>query len=72
MLGALPEKHRRAILLRKLYCLSHKEIAKKMVKLIRSNKEDYSKDKIREFWRENFSAKENYSNFAFELKKIFE
>ncbi|WP_286235312.1 RNA polymerase sigma factor [Thalassotalea sediminis] len=29
-LNALPEKHRRAILLRKLYCLSHKEIAKKM------------------------------------------
>ncbi|WP_206485793.1 RNA polymerase sigma factor [Thalassotalea sp. G2M2-11] len=30
VLSALPEKHRRAILLRKLYCLSHKEIAKKM------------------------------------------
>lgn len=30
VLNALPEKHRRAILLRKLYCLSHKEIAKKM------------------------------------------
>ncbi len=30
ILSALPEKHRRAILLRKLYCLSHKEIAKKM------------------------------------------
>lgn len=30
VLGSLPEKNRRAILLRKLYCLSHKEIAKKM------------------------------------------
>ncbi|MBA6390894.1 RNA polymerase sigma factor [Colwellia sp. BRX10-3] len=30
VLSSLPEKHRRAILLRKLYCLSHKEIAKKM------------------------------------------
>lgn len=30
VLSALPEKNRRAILLRKLYCLSHKEIAKKM------------------------------------------
>jgi len=30
VLNSLPEKHRRAILLRKLYCLSHKEIAKKM------------------------------------------
>ena len=30
VLNALPEKNRRAILLRKLYCLSHKEIAKKM------------------------------------------
>jgi len=30
ILSALPEKNRRAILLRKLYCLSHKEIAKKM------------------------------------------
>ncbi len=30
LLNALPEKHRRAILLRKLYCLSHKEIASKM------------------------------------------
>lgn len=29
-LGALPEKHRRAILLRKFYGLSHKEIASKM------------------------------------------
>jgi RNA polymerase sigma-70 factor (ECF subfamily) len=30
ILNSLPEQHRRAILLRKLYCLSHKEIAKKM------------------------------------------
>ena len=30
VLSSLPEKNRRAILLRKLYCLSHKEIAKKM------------------------------------------
>ncbi len=30
VLNTLPEKHRRAILLRKLYCLTHKEIAKKM------------------------------------------
>ena len=30
ILSSLPEKNRRAILLRKLYCLSHKEIAKKM------------------------------------------
>jgi RNA polymerase sigma-70 factor (ECF subfamily) len=30
VLNALPEKHRRAILLRKLYCLNHKEIASKM------------------------------------------
>ena len=30
VLTSLPEKNRRAILLRKLYCLSHKEIAKKM------------------------------------------
>lgn len=30
LLSSLPEKNRRAILLRKLYCLSHKEIAKKM------------------------------------------
>lgn len=30
ILSLLPEKNRRAILLRKLYCLSHKEIAKKM------------------------------------------
>jgi RNA polymerase sigma-70 factor (ECF subfamily) len=30
VLNSLPEKNRRAILLRKLYCLSHKEIAKKM------------------------------------------
>ncbi len=30
VLDSLPEQHRRAILLRKLYCLSHKEIAKKM------------------------------------------
>jgi DNA-directed RNA polymerase specialized sigma24 family protein len=30
VLSSLPEKHRRAILLRKLYCLSHREIAKKM------------------------------------------
>jgi len=30
VLSALPEKNRRAILLRKLYSLSHKEIAKKM------------------------------------------
>lgn len=30
VLNSLPEKHRRAILLRKLYCLSHKEIASKM------------------------------------------
>lgn len=30
VLNSLPEKHRRAILLRKLYCLSHKEIANKM------------------------------------------
>jgi len=30
VLNSLPEKHRRAILLRKMYCLSHKEIAKKM------------------------------------------
>ncbi|MFT5851600.1 MAG: RNA polymerase sigma factor (sigma-70 family) [Colwellia sp.] len=30
VLSSLPEKQRRAILLRKLYCLSHKEIAKKM------------------------------------------
>jgi len=30
VLNSLPEKHRRAILLRKLYCLNHKEIAKKM------------------------------------------
>lgn len=30
VLNALPEKNRRAILLRKLYCLSYKEIAKKM------------------------------------------
>lgn len=29
-LSSLPENHRRAILLRKLYCLSHKEIANKM------------------------------------------
>lgn len=30
VLSSLPEKNRRAILLRKLYCLSHKEIANKM------------------------------------------
>lgn len=30
VLSSLPEKNRRAILLRKLYCLSYKEIAKKM------------------------------------------
>ncbi|ASP49363.1 RNA polymerase sigma factor [Cognaticolwellia beringensis] len=30
VLSSLPEKQRRAILLRKLYCLSHKEIANKM------------------------------------------
>ena len=30
VLSSLPEKNRRAILLRKFYCLSHKEIAKKM------------------------------------------
>jgi RNA polymerase sigma factor (sigma-70 family) len=30
VLSLLPEKNRRAILLRKLYCLSHKEIATKM------------------------------------------
>ena len=30
VLSSLPEKYRRAILLRKLYCLSHREIAKKM------------------------------------------
>jgi RNA polymerase sigma-70 factor (ECF subfamily) len=30
VLTSLPEKNRRAILLRKLYCLSYKEIAKKM------------------------------------------
>lgn len=30
VLNSLPEKNRRAILLRKLYCLSHKEIANKM------------------------------------------
>jgi len=30
VLNSLPEKNSRAILLRKLYCLSHKEIAKKM------------------------------------------
>lgn len=30
VLNSLPEKNRRAILLRKLYCLSHKEIAQKM------------------------------------------
>jgi len=30
VLSSLPERNRRAILLRKLYCLSHKEIAKKM------------------------------------------
>ena len=30
VLNTLPEKHRRAILLRKLYCLTHKEIAIKM------------------------------------------
>lgn len=30
VLSSLPEKSRRAILLRKLYCLSHKEIANKM------------------------------------------
>lgn len=30
VLSSLPEKNRRALLLRKLYCLSHKEIAKKM------------------------------------------
>ena len=30
VLSTLPENNRRAILLRKLYCLSHKEVAKKM------------------------------------------
>jgi RNA polymerase sigma factor (sigma-70 family) len=30
VLSSLPEKNRQSILLRKIYCLSHKEIAKKM------------------------------------------
>lgn len=46
------------------------EIAKKITKL-RSLKKNYNPEKIREFWQENFSAKNNYSNFAKEIKAYF-
>jgi RNA polymerase sigma-70 factor (ECF subfamily) len=43
ILNSLPEKHRRAILLRKLYCLSHKEIAKKMTISVSSVEKNIAK-----------------------------
>lgn len=43
VLNSLPEKNRRAILLRKLYCLSHKEIAKKMNISVSSVEKDIAK-----------------------------
>lgn len=47
-------------------------IAKKMVKFMRSNDKPFDRVKIRDFWKDNFSAEYNYQKFAIELKILFE